>query len=57
MEDTLKSYGQIGYEAYARSTGGKTFDGRDMPTFEQLPDRIKKAWEDATMAVIVAVTE
>lgn len=42
--------GQVGYEAYAQSTGGKTFDGRDMPTWEQLPERIQRAWIDATQA-------
>lgn len=31
-----KTLGQIGYEAYGNSTGGKTFDGRDMPTWEEI---------------------
>ena len=31
-----KTLGQIGYEAYGSSTGGKTFDGRDMPTWEEI---------------------
>ncbi len=55
MDDITKSYGQIGYEAYAKSTGGKTFDGRDMPTWAQVNERsphVAKAWEDATMAVL-----
>lgn len=46
----MKSLGQIGYEAYAQSTGGKTYDGRDMPTWEQVQERtprVAKAWEDA----------
>lgn len=46
-----KSYGQIGYEAYAKSTGGKTYDGRDMPKWEALPEPIKEAWEDAADAI------
>ena len=32
-----------GYEGYAKSTGGKTFDGRDMPTWDELPARIQAA--------------
>lgn len=50
-EDLRKTLGQLGYEAYARSTGGKTFDGRDMPTWSALPDKIKQAWHDAARAV------
>lgn len=49
-----KSRGQIGYEAYATSTGGKTFDGRDMPTWLDLPERIQAAWEAAAIAIVEA---
>lgn len=45
------SHGSVGYEAYAQSTGGKTFDGRDMPRWEALPERIQKAWTDAALAI------
>lgn len=44
-------YGRIGYEAYAESTGGKTFDGRDMPRWDELPQRIVAAWEAAALAI------
>ena len=46
--------GRIGYEAYARFTGGKTFDGRTMPTWDALPERIRDAWAVAASAVIAA---
>lgn len=42
---------QVGYEAYARRTGGKTYDGRDMPAWNQLPIRIQDAWTDAAEAI------
>lgn len=45
------SLGRKGYEAYAKATGGKTFDGRDMPTWEQLPERIVNAWNAAAVAI------
>lgn len=48
----MKTYGQVGYEAYAESTGGKTFDGRDMPKWDELPARIKTAWEYASEAIL-----
>jgi hypothetical protein len=43
--------GKIGYEAYAQHTGGKTFDGRDMPRWEDLPERIRSAWRAAADAI------
>lgn len=42
--------GKVAYEAYAQFTGGKTFDGREMPTWENLTDRIRSAWEAASTA-------
>jgi hypothetical protein len=44
--------GQIAYEAYAKSTGGKTYDGRDMPAWDKLSERIQQAWHDAANAVM-----
>jgi hypothetical protein len=42
--------GRIAYTAYAASTGGKTFDGRDMPQWIDVPMRIKDAWQAAAVA-------
>ncbi len=39
------------YAAYAEATGGKTWDGRDMPTWDQLGERIQGAWRAAATAV------
>lgn len=49
MEETFE---RLGYEAYAKSTGGKTYDGRDMPAWDDLPDRIKCAWYAAWRAIV-----
>lgn len=46
---------QTGYEAYAAQTGGKTFDGRDMPTWDALPDRIRAAWSAAAAEIAARV--
>jgi hypothetical protein len=35
------------YNAYAISTGGKNYQGLQMPTFTELPDQIKIAWQVA----------
>lgn len=47
-----ETYAKVGYEEYAVSTGGKTFDGRDMPKWDELPQRIKDAWRAATDKVL-----
>lgn len=55
-----KTRGQIGYEAYAKSTGGKTFDGRDMPTWKEIEEKspkIAQAWEDAAKAILEGAVE
>jgi len=42
----------VAYEAYAKSPGGKTFDFRDMPKWNQLPQHVRDAWDAAALAVI-----
>ena len=41
---TARQKGQRAYQAYADATGGKTFDGRDMPDWSGLGDKIQAAW-------------
>lgn len=50
----MKSYGQTAYEAYAKSTGGLTFDGRQMPEWDDLWQNIQNAWEAAALGAITA---
>ena len=54
-----RELGAVAYAAYAQSTGGRTFDGRDMPTWEQIAERtphVARAWEAAAAAVVQAAT-
>jgi hypothetical protein len=47
---------RVAYEAYKIHTGGKTFDdGRDMPAYESLSNKIQAAWLAAAEAVIRTV--
>lgn len=32
------------YEIYKREVGGKTWDGKPIKPFSEMPDHIKKAW-------------
>ncbi len=51
MEDDTTRSARMGYEAYAEFTGGKTFDGRDMPKWHELPERIQNAWRAAAKVI------
>ena len=42
---------EAGYKGYAEKTGGKTFDGRDMPEWKDLPERTMRAWVAAVVAI------
>ncbi len=44
--------GRVGYAAYAECTGGKTYDGREMPEWDALPERIRGAWVRAAQAIV-----
>lgn len=54
MPQESEPLGEVGYQAYATATGGKTFDGRDMPKWSELPQRIRDAWTAAAEAITVA---
>lgn len=45
-----KSPGQIGYEAYGADVGWTSVSGLPMPTWDELPWKIKNAWNVAAHA-------
>lgn len=50
-------YAKIGYEAYRAASGGTTFDGRPMPTWEELDQlphgaRTRRLWKFAAGAIV-----
>ncbi|GGO24876.1 hypothetical protein [Deinococcus humi] len=52
IETTLQTGGQIAYEGYRRSTGGRTYDGRIAPLWKELPMSIQHAWQTAAECVL-----
>jgi hypothetical protein len=42
---------EAGYRGYATAFSGKTFDGRDMAEFTDLPERTRSAWAAAVDAI------
>lgn len=46
------SIGQIAFEAYSESMGWKTYDGKDIPHWENLSSEVRQAWSAAARAVV-----
>lgn len=51
------SIGQVGYEAYGETAEWKTYDGRDMPTWETLSEsesgqETQRRWEVAAEVIL-----
>lgn len=52
---SAKRLARVGFDAYGASTGGKTWDGKDIPPFDVIRERtphVAKAWEDAATAIL-----
>jgi hypothetical protein len=48
----MKSYGQIGYEAYCAHTKGKSLiTGSKLPEWDALMPHIREAWDAAGAAI------
>lgn len=47
--------GKRAFDAYNESVGGKTWDGKPIPPWELLTERIREAWRCASDAVIHGV--
>ena len=48
---------RVAFDAYGASTGGKTFDGRDIPPYSVVAEKtphVARAWEAAVAAVLKA---
>lgn len=54
-DEAIARLAQAGYEGYAARTGGKTFDGRPMPAWSDLPPHTVEAWKSASHAIIAAL--
>lgn len=46
-----ETYGMVNYNAYCKSVGGKTWDGRDIPAWADLTDTIRNAWIASALKV------
>ena len=49
-------FGKINYAGYVKEVGGKTWDGRPCPTWEELTDVIRAGWCAGAEDVLDALT-
>lgn len=53
MDDhDIEELAKTAYDAYGESTGRKNYLGLPMPTWEDLPEGIRKAWIAASAAIV-----
>jgi hypothetical protein len=50
-DQALRDAAQAGYIAYGDSVGWKNYAGLPMPTWAELPERIRQAWMAATEGI------
>lgn len=52
----MKTFGQVGYDAYVNFAGGKSLiTGQPLPKWDELPGDVKSAWEAAGGAIVSEV--
>jgi hypothetical protein len=50
---TFQDLAQAGYAAYCKRAGGMTFDGKELPTFEELGAERQACWIACAVEVLV----
>lgn len=48
---TVETLAKVGFEAYNKQAGGKTFDGRPIPPWSEVGDKVQDNWTAAVLAV------
>lgn len=52
MDEDNRSAGQVAFEAYNEAKGGKTYDDKPIPPWDQVGEKVQAGWEAAANAVI-----
>lgn len=52
MEPKIRSLAREAYARYAAVTDWKNYQGLPMPQFDDLPDKIKEAWDAAVLPLL-----
>jgi hypothetical protein len=50
---SFKNLARVMYDAYCTKAGGKTFDGKPLPTWKELGDERRACWVAAAQAAVM----
>lgn len=50
-EEQVSELAKLGFEAYGKSTGGLTWDGKPIPPWENVGEKVQAAWKAATKVI------
>lgn len=53
----LESRAKAAFDAYSAAVGGKTYDGKDIPSWGGLSDNVRAGWMSAVIAVTATLSE
>lgn len=56
-ERETEACAKAAYEAYGVAVGGKTWDGKDIPDWDDLQDRQRDGWRAAAQAAVARADE
>lgn len=46
---------RIAFDAYNKQAGGKTWDGKDIPPFDEVGEKVRANWQAAVQSVLEAI--
>lgn len=52
VREGLKTIAQVGFEAYSKNAGGKTWDGKDIPKWEDVGEKVQSNHMAMALAII-----
>ena len=57
MNASNRDLARIMFDAYNEQAGGKTWDGKDIPPFDEVGERVQSNWIAAADAARTAINE
>jgi len=51
----MEDLGRIAFIAYCKVMNNRTYDDKPIPAYDDLPDKVKEAWQAAGLAATTAI--
>lgn len=53
MRTDTERLGRAAFEQYGRAMGGRTYDGKPIPKWEEVGEKVREGWRQAAHAVVI----